>query len=408
MKIKTAMLAGMGAGIEYYDFAIFALFAPMIGTSFFPNSHPIIATLYTFLIFALGYIIRPIGGLLFGFIGDRYGRKTGFFYTMLSLMISTVLMAVLPDSDSIGIAATVIFIILRLIQGLAIGGEIPTAIAFSTEHYPKKQGLAVSIVFAFLSVGILLSSFVYMMLSSFTKGSFVFDHAWRIAFLIGGILTLVIYILRKTLYETPEFLDYQKNMQSKGAVKEPKGRNIIASMLIVAAPAMLTTQFFLFLPSYLNSYFSYSNKLIGDMLFSGSIIMILGCIIGGFMSDYVKKRMLYTTSILMIAILAIVFYQRANEGHLSIALFMTISFLFGILASTYTVIIANSFSTGFRCRGIGLSYNLSYSVFSAPIPALSIYLIDMFKMTTLPIIFILAGIAISLIGFVILKVDRIL
>ena len=388
MNFRTATLTGIGAGIEYYDFAIFALFAAIIGADFFPETQLASQILYTFLIFALSYFVRPLGGFIFGLIGDKYGRKTAFFYTMLTLMLATFFMAILPSATTIGTSATVIFIILRCTQGLAIGGEIPTAIAFNAEHYPKQQGLAVSIVFASLSIGILLTSLVYMLLNYIPETSFLYGQRWRIAFFIGAILSFLTYRLRKSLYETQAFANFQKARQT------PTPRNdrnilylVIASIFIIAFAAMIMTQLFLFLPIFLKNYSSFNIQEISTLLFIGSMVMIAGCLFGGLVSDYLNKKVLFIILIIILLLLCLYFYRQIHQRELSKHIFATICFFFGMLASTYTVIVANLFNVDFRCRGIGLSYNLSYLLFSAPIPALSIYLIAYFQNNMLPPIF---------------------
>ena len=404
MKLKTAILAGIGAGIEYYDFAIFALFASIIGADFFPKAHAASQALYAFLIFALSYCVRPIGGFIFGLLGDKYGRKTAFFCTMLTLMLATFFMGILPTASTLGISTTVIFILLRCIQGLAIGGEIPTAIAFNTEHYPKQQGFAVSIVFAGLSIGILLTSLVYMLLSYIPETSEFYGYRWRIAFIIGAILSCLTYRLRKSLYETPDFESFQQSR------KTPTPRNygnivylLVSSICIIAFVAMTMTQMFLFLPTFLSSYFGFHAQAISSLLFTGSIIMIAGCLLGGLISDYLNKKVLFVMLIIILLSLYLYFYRQIHQSQLPQYSFAMICFFFGMLASTYTVIIAKLFTVDFRCRGIGLSYNFSYLVFSAPMPALSIYLISHFGNNMLPLWMLIIAAVISFIGLVMIK-----
>ncbi len=404
-QLKTLAISGCGAGIEYYDFAIFAYFAPVIAKSFFPEESVALGIIYAFLILALGYFIRPIGGLIFGFIGDKYGRKTSFFFTMLTLALSTLLMAILPSTEIIGISTAIIFALLRIIQGLAIGGEIPTAISYSIEHFPKKKGMAISVIFSCLGLGIMLSTFVFMVISYIPVSNPLYEYGWRIAFLFGAALSILIYFLRKGLYETPEFLAFKKEYAIKNnKIKHTK--NIVIGILLVAPAAMLTTQLFLFLPSYAETYLTIDKKLVSDLIFYGSCVMIFSCFLGGIISDYVNKKLFFCCLTIATSILGHLFYSNLINGFISAFTLMLIFALFGMMASTYTVIIAEMTHIGFRCRSIGLSYNISYSIFSAPIPALSVVILDKYGFTMLPFWLISGSTVLGIIGMLLLALEK--
>jgi MFS family permease len=324
---------------------------------------------------------------------------------MLTLIISTFAMAILPGTETLGVSAAIIFVMLRCIQGMAIGGEIPTAITFCAEHFPNKQGFAVSIVFACLSIGILLTSLVYAGLSHIPQDSEFYQQSWRIAFLIGALLSCLTYLLRKKLYETRAFLTFKQNPSAEPAINNQYSRlrQSMAGILIIAAIAMLMTQLFLFLPSYLGEYVGVDKQTIGDLLLRGSLIMIVGCIVGGLLSDYLDKQLMFISLLVILGGFCIYFYQQASQGQLATSAFNMICFMFGMIPATYSVIIANSFAIDFRCRGVGLTYNLSYSIFSAPVPALSVYLLNRYDNLLTPVWLLMVSILISLVGIALIK-----
>lgn len=401
--ISALIIASLGAGIEYYDFAIFALFAPMLAQAFFPDSHGIYGVLFVFMVYALSYIIRPIGAYLYGKISDQQSRKKAFTLTMITLAITSMLIAILPTTSHIGVIATLLFIVLRLIQGLAIGGEIPTAITYVIEQFPARQGLASSMVFACLSVGIFLTTVVYYASNHVLNTDQLQQYGWRIAFAIGALLTLVIYWARRHLG------DYQhdNNTPTTSALlaKQPI-RNTIIGIALIAAVAMLTTQMFIYLPSFIHTFLPMLSANIPQILLIGSLVMIPSCLVAGWLSDYLDRRSMFVVIVVLISFLAPFLYQRIYANSHILATFVMLSILLGALAPTYSVMIANLFKPSQRTRGLGLAYNLSYSIFSAPVPLITTLLMMHYHVIYIPAFLITACICISLVAVVVLKIDE--
>ena len=155
---KIIFLSSMGGALEFYDFVIYIFFAPIIGHVFFPKTDKFAALLAVYAIFAIGYFIRPLGGIVFSHFGDKHGRKKTFISSVIIMALSTGLIGLLPTRNEIGITATVMLVILRLLQGFSVGGEIPGAIVYTCEHVKLNRGLACGIIFAFFNIGILLAS----------------------------------------------------------------------------------------------------------------------------------------------------------------------------------------------------------------------------------------------------------
>lgn len=152
---KIILMSSIGGALEFFDFAIYALFSNYISQTFFPKENHIISLLYTFGIFAIGYLARPIGGLIFGAIGDRFGRRYCFSSSIIIMALSTLLIGLLPSYLQIGYAAPVLLTLLRIIQGISLGGEIPGSTIFTAEHLLglQKRGLAVGIIFMCITLG---------------------------------------------------------------------------------------------------------------------------------------------------------------------------------------------------------------------------------------------------------------
>ncbi len=363
---RVLLLSSLGAGIEYYDFAIFALFSNAIEQAFFPaqvTSHGMLAV---FMTFAVGYWVRPIGGYLIGYVADYYGRAFAFRMTMLLLGSSTIVMALLPSAAWLGGAATVLFVILRCIQGAAVGGEIPTALTYVIEQMPQAKGQAVGVIFAALSLGILLTTGVFHLLNQWQLSQGL--DAWRMAFIMGAIWTFVIYGLRFWLTEKPVVITANPNI--KGQDSTCYGlKQILASIGLMSIVAMATTQFFIILPNWANQYASHVS--VSQWLPIAALIMLPCCLIGGWLSDVLNRSVLFMIwTVLLVSAGGIVYLGLLLEIQKWWIGLLIAGVALGGVASTYPVIIAETAFPKFRGRLLGLSYNMSYSLFSAPVPLL--------------------------------------
>lgn len=236
---KTLGLAALGGALEFYDFIIFVFFAPAIGQLFFPHDIPDwLRQLQTFGIFAAGYLARPLGGIVMAHFGDLVGRKRMFTLSVLLMSVPTLLMGLLPTYDSVGILAPVVLLLLRVLQGAAVGGEVPGAWVFVSEHVPPQRiGYACGTLTAGLTIGILLGSLVATAVNSRFSTAEVAAFAWRIPFLLGGVFGLFSVYLRRWLHETPVFAEMKarKTLAAEiplKAVIRDHGRAVIVSMLI--------------------------------------------------------------------------------------------------------------------------------------------------------------------------------
>ncbi|MFC4892144.1 MFS transporter [Pseudofrancisella aestuarii] len=395
---KKVLFASLGGAFEYYDFAIYAIFASVIGSRFFDFSNSVTNTLMVFLVFAGSYFVKPFGAIFFGYFGDKYSRIAVLRVTIILLFISTLGMALLPSVNEIGVWATVFFVVFRCIQGIAIGAEIPIAVTYSTESFPNRQGLVTGIVFSCLSLGIMMTTLVFFIMTKFTSSEFVAEYGWRIAFLLGAVFTFFIYFLRKGVTDSYDFL-----VDKSSEVKEEIGvflKRIFIGIALVSSVAMMMTQLYMFLPAFYKEYVNASVD-ISELLLIGSIVMTVSCIIGGFISDYVsKKKMMALLLIITLAIVPI-FYKNLLEANNVFGPFIAISIILGFIAPTYNVIIVNMFKPSYKCRGLGISYNFGYLIFSSPIPLVSMLLINMTGSIFIPMLLIVATIVISMFGLVV-------
>jgi MHS family proline/betaine transporter-like MFS transporter len=201
---KVIAAGAIGNVLEWYDFAIYGYFAAVIGRTFFPHQDPVAQLLSAFGIFAVGFLMRPIGGALIGHIGDRFGRRAALTISVSAMAVPTFMIGALPGFETLGVAAPVLLTVLRMIQGLSVGGECTTSIVFMVERAPdRRRGLMGAVACGGATGGMMLGSATGALLSSLMSPAALDGWAWRVPFLLGLVLGVAGYYLRRDLQEEP-------------------------------------------------------------------------------------------------------------------------------------------------------------------------------------------------------------
>ncbi|MFD3811983.1 MFS transporter [Rhodococcus sp. NPDC058639] len=212
-RLRTVVAASLlGTTVEWYDFFLYATAASLVFNQlFFPDQSSFVGTMLAFATFAVGFLVRPIGGVVFGHIGDRIGRKKTLALTMFIMGIATALMGILPTHEQVGVLAPVLLLVLRILQGFALGGEWAGAVLLAVEHSPeKKRGLFGSIPQVGLALGLALGTGVFAALQVIFDDEQFLTYGWRIAFLLSLVLVAVGFVVRLKVDETPAFREVQE------------------------------------------------------------------------------------------------------------------------------------------------------------------------------------------------------
>jgi MFS family permease len=378
---KIIFLSSVGGALEFFDFTIYALFAPYISVAFFPSENKFISLIATFAVFAVGYFARPLGGVVFGHIGDKKGRRFAFSLSVLLMALATLLIGCLPTYQTWGLLAPMLLILLRLMQGFSVGGEIPGATIFTAEHIPMAQrGFAVGTVFMFVTLGNAIASSIGLTLVKLLSHQAMQAWGWRIPFVIGFLLGLVGYIIRKKALETPLFTELEvKKMLLRIPVLESlkhAKQQLMVGFLLTALSAA-TIFIFLYLPTYLTTILHYQIAY-SYLLSTISFITLALCgPLCGFLSDKIgRKKVLIWGSILCIVVGYVLFKQLIAHGFLMPWLFVIgMGIIVALVNGTYGIAICEQFSPAFRASGMGLSYNLGFAIFGGLAPLASTYFI---------------------------------
>lgn len=377
-------ITALGGLLEYYDFIIFALMAGYLANHFFPSSDPHTSLLTTFATFSVGYLSRPLGGLLFGHLGDRYGRKCTFAVTVLIMALSTTLIGCLPSHDQIGIWAPILLILLRLLQGFSIGGEIPGAITLLSESNQKHLGIIISLLLFGVLNGLLLGHLIHSLLTHWLEPQNMQNWGWRLPFWLGGSLGIFSYFIRKHIHESKLFLelDNQKLRQQIPAMVliQSYKRTVLAGILLVAPSIVTMSLLFLFSQSYLTQLIHYDAQTVTIAGCLGIVSSISIAVLSGWIADKRKGAdshiLLMKTICLLIVLSAIPIFKAYADYNLSaytVALFS--SLLFGPIMTVSTLLLSTAFPIPVRYSGVALSFNTALATFGGLAPVIAMTLI---------------------------------
>jgi MFS family permease len=372
---KTLSLAALGGALEFYDFIIFVFFAAVIGELFFPPDIPEwLRQVQTFAIFAAGYLARPLGGIVMAHFGDKVGRKKMFSLSILLMALPTLAMGALPTYASIGIAAPILMLLMRVLQGAAIGGEVPGAWVFVAEHVPEKRiGFACGTLTAGLTAGILLGSLVATVLNTTLSPAAIRDHGWRIPFFLGGLFGLLAMYLRRWLHETPVF----KQMQERKALSEKlplqtiltsHKRGIVVSMLVTWLLSACIVVVILMAPTLMQKQHGIPAALSLQANSVATVMLLIGCVIAGWLVDrFGAARTLIGGSLLLAVFSWNFFHQLGGSPEMLFVWYGLAGLSVGVVGVVPFVMV-KAFPAAVRFTGISFSYNVAYAIFGGLTP----------------------------------------
>lgn len=377
-KVFTAGL--IGTAIEYYDFFIFGAAAALVfPTIFFAGASDTLALFSSFATFGVAFVARPVGGVVFGHIGDRIGRKATLVATLLVMGSATVLIGVLPSHATIGVAAPILLVIVRFAQGLAVGGEWASVAIFVGEYSPPRKRAVFTLAPSLgTAAGLLLATLAFLVIGwSMTDETFL-AWGWRVPFLVSIVLIVVGLIVRSKIEETPVF---------KAALEDrpaPEGAPLILlvrhhwrCVLLGAGTVLLGLSFFYMATVYMTSYGTAQLGHTRNQMLTASSIAVLfyagGAVVGAVMADKVGRKRVLTTAALLALLLAVVLFPVAGLGLFAMgAVISATLFVCGLATAVTTPLLPELFPTEYRSTGMGVAFNLSAIVGGGVVPLVSV------------------------------------
>jgi len=367
---KLVFITCLGAVLEFFDFAILLLFASQLADVFLP-AHSDTGVLWMFAIYSGGNFIRPLGGIIFSHFGDRLGRKKLFRLSIIMMSVATLGIGLLPSYAAIGGMAVVLLACLRLLQGLSVGGELPGALVFAAEHVsPERRGLLTSAIIASAVLGLVLASTTGVVLNGLLSAEQLQDWGWRIPFVLGSLLGILGYFLRRGIVESPAFTRIlQEQTVARIPVKDlfqSHAREILVGVGLIASAATMVS-FYLFLTPYASRHLNLSE---GSIYLVSTAIMLglsMMTLLSGWLSDYLgRRRMLFAGGLLMLLV-AWPAFSALQDGQLWLVALLTL-LPAAIGNGCYEAALVELFDTWVRYTGVAVSLNIGVCVFGGGTP----------------------------------------
>lgn len=381
--MRKVVISGMlGNGLEWYDYALYGHMAFIISRLYFPATDPTTQLLAAFGVFAVGFVFRPLGAVLFGTIGDRYGRRLSLVIAILMMSIPTGCIGLLPTYEQIGVWAPILLTLIRIFQGLSLGGEFSGSITYIVEHAPPHQrGLAGAASLVSLLIGFLLGSAVSLGFASALPTEDFESWGWRIPFLLGVVIGLVGLYIRTQCEESPAYEEAKR----EGHLSPRPVRDAFArhpwEMLQGFAIYMSVTMPFYLVSIYLISFTqkqlgrSPQEALLVNFLALGA--MLAAILVSAQLSDRVgRRRVMIPSAVVMFIIAVPVFQLMVEDGLLSILIAqMLLATVIGMYLGPVPALLVELFPTSVRYTGMALSYNFSAALFGGTAPMVCVWLL---------------------------------
>lgn len=372
---RTLGLAALGGALEIYDFIIFVFFALTLSQLFFPPEMPEwLRLLQSFGIFVTGYLARPLGGILMAHFADHLGRKRVFSLSILMMALPCLLIGVMPTYADIGYAAPLILLALRILQGAAVGGEVPSAWTFVAEHAPAgRRGYALGFLQAGLTFGYLLGALTATLLAQAFTPQEILDYAWRYPFLLGGVFGVIGVWLRRWLSETPVFLALRERQEQP--VTFPL-RRVLAEHRSVLIPAALLTcvltsavvVLVVITPTVMQQRFGMSASHTFALSSVGIVFLNLGCVLAGMLVDRIGAwRALMLYSVLLPLGIGALYASLVGQWGATWLAYALAGLACGVVGVVPSVMVG-LFPAEIRVSGISFTYNVAYALWASTTP----------------------------------------
>lgn len=368
--LRTALTASLvGTTIEWYDFFLYATAASLVfNKAFFPDQSSFVGTMLSFATFAVGFLVRPIGGFVFGHVGDRIGRKRTLALTMFLMGGATALMGLLPTAAQIGIAAPILLLVLRVVQGFALGGEWAGAVLLAVEHSPKhRRGFAGSIPQVGLALGLALGTGVFALLQIALPDDAFYSYGWRIAFLVSIVLVVFGVVVRLKATETPEFEKVREDDDRAGVpVKEvfrpPVLRTTVLGMLSRWGEGAAFNTWGVFAIAYATGTLHLARIPVLIAVTVAALLMAVLLPVSGLLADRFSPKLVYGTGIAAYAVLVFPVFALFSAGDI---LWFTVGIVlvFGVVHAWFYgaqgTLYASLYPARIRYTGLSTVYQLS-------------------------------------------------
>lgn len=408
MLVKAVAASIVGNIVEWYDFAIYGFLVPIIATQFFPAEDRTASLLATYLVYAVAFLVRPFGGAVWGYLGDRLGRQQVLMLTIVSMSVGTFAIGLLPTYATLGVGAAILLVACRLLQGVGASGEYSTAAAFIVEYGPRhRRALRAGFIAAGVFVGVMFASGLSSLVSAVMTTSAFEAWGWRILFLLTGPLAAVGFYIRYRIDESPDFRAVRDRQETEHTQAPPFGfviRTQWRTMLVFVFLAMPYMVGGFVLTGYFSTYLIETVGLAKTTSFAISTVALTGLVIvavgGGWAADRLPRKGILLVGCGYLSLLALPIFLLANIGGLLVALAAELLLVVGLFffLTPMTVSLADMFPTEVRATSAGISYNVATALFGGTAPFVATWLVGATSSGVAPAFYLAAVSLVSLVA----------
>ena len=397
---RAIAASAMGNAVEWFDYGVYAYVAVYIGQAFFPSDNPTASTLSSLAVFAISFLIRPLGGLFWGPLGDRVGRRAILAATIILMSAATFCVGLLPSYASIGIWAPIGLIALRMIQGFSTGGEYGGAATFMAEYAPDdRRGFCGSFLEFGTIGGFTLGALLALAIGAILGEAAMAEWGWRLPFFIAGPMGLIGLYLRSKLEDTPCFRELEAAGETEHDTRTEfrdlfaqYWRPMVLLMGLVVTLNVTNYTLLAYMPTYLEAQLGMSSNATLTLIILGQLAMMAVIPYAGSLSDRFGRKPLWWFSIIGLFIMAIPMYALMAQGFLAAVVgFAVLGLLYVAQLSTISAMFPAMFPTHVRYAGFAIAYNLSTALFGGTAPAANEWLIGITDDPLVPAYYMMAS-----------------
>ena len=401
---KTVTASLIGNLFEWYDFALFGYFAPIIGKLFFPSDNKAVELIAAFGAFAAGYLIRPIGGIIFGHIGDRMGRKKAMVLSILLMAVPTALIGVLPTYAEIGIWAPILLMTIRMLQGISMGGNYGGSITFTAEHTdPSQRGLIGSFAVTSCLVGILVGSGAAALASYIFSESTLMSWGWRIPFIVGILICFVGFYIRRNIPESPEYIIAQEAGElKKNPIREvfsSHGRTLAKVVMAVMLHDLSFYILLVYMATHLSTQLGLSQGMALAINTASLVVVSIFTVASAWLSDKIGRKAVLGGAAFLFVIGTIPLLNIVNNTQdpwMILGAQMLLSIAVGGYFGPLPALMVEAYPTAVRFSAVTITTNISGPLFGGTAPMLVTFLIDKTGSNMIPAFYLTFGAIIAL------------
>ena len=402
--VRRIIVASLiGTSLEWYDFFIYGTAAALVFNKiFFPGFEPLVGTLLAFATYAVGFVARPLGGVVFGHYGDKLGRKNVLIFTLLLMGVSTFLIGVLPAYATIGVAAPILLVALRFLQGLGLGGEWGGAVLMTLESGdPKRRGLNASWPQVGVPIGLLLANGVLSLMGAVTSDSAFQAWGWRVPFLLSGVLVLVGLWIRLTIAESPLFRELETgDTKARAPIVDVLRTYPKRVLLAIGARVGVDVAFYsfvLFITTYVVTYLKLPDSYALNAVLIAAACQVVLIPWFGVLSDRFGRRPVYLFGAIGAAVWVFVFFALLDTGSFVLIVLATVValVLHAAMYGPQASFIAEMFPTRVRYTGASMGYQLAGILGGAVAPIVSVALLDKYDTSLVVSLYVVAMLVIT-------------